>query len=194
MLASGILLAAGASTRFGGSKLLADVGGETMVRRMARVFLEGGLEDLVVVVGARAADVAVALSGLPARLLLNPCWESGMFSSVRAGLLSAPPEARFVAISPADLPGLLREDVARLLSASAAAPERAVVVPRCGVRRGHPVLLPRLVAEDVAGWPPTDRLDRILRNPSVPFAFVDGFGPGVVRDADTPSDLVEAIG
>lgn len=189
MSPSAVLLAAGASVRFGGAKLLAPVLGEPLVRRSARALLEGGVDLLLVVTGARSPEVARALAGLAGlRVVENPGWASGMFSSVKAGLSALPSGAGPVAVTPADLPGLSPGDVRRLLEAAAGAPGK-IVVPSSGGRRGHPIVLPRPVAEAVASWPDTERLDGIFRESGWPVLHVEGFGPGVLRDADTPEEL-----
>lgn len=83
----GVLLAAGASSRMGSHKLLLDLGGEVMVRRVARIMLEGGLEELRVVLGRDPDAVRAALEGLPAQFVHNPkAVEGGMESSFRTAL------------------------------------------------------------------------------------------------------------
>ncbi len=83
----GILLAAGASSRMGSHKLLMELNGEPMVRRVARIMLEGGLEELLVVLGRDPVAVEAALDGLPAQFVTNPnAVEGGMESSFRTAL------------------------------------------------------------------------------------------------------------
>ena len=78
---SGILLAGGASRRFGGAKLLHPYRGEPMVLSAARAFLDAGLDEVLLVVGAHAA-VADAVAGTGVRVVVNARWESGMCSSL----------------------------------------------------------------------------------------------------------------
>jgi len=63
---AGVILAAGRSERFAGrpSKLLAELAGETLVRRVVRAALGSCLRQVLVVVGHTAADVRQALAGL----------------------------------------------------------------------------------------------------------------------------------
>ena len=197
MVPSGLLLAAGASVRFGGAKLLAPVAGEPLVRRSARVLLEGGVADLVVVTGARPDEVAAALDGLGVRVVCNRSWAAGMFSSVRAGLAAILPGEGPVAISPADLPALEAPDVRRLLEEGGrieADHPGTIVVPSCGGRRGHPLLLPRRAAEAVALWDDSARLDAVLGDGRWGVHHLEGFAPGILRDADTPGDLALLAG
>jgi len=184
-----VLLAAGASSRFGGPKLLADVGGEPLVGRTARVLLEGGADSLVAVLGARANEVGAALSGLTPRVVVNGRWEEGMFGSVLVGLAAAEPEAMRIAVTPADLPALEPRDVRRVLDAARSAGPRTLVVAAHEGRRGHPLALSRLAAERVLRWPRGRRLSEIFSEPDLSVALV-ACGAGVVRDADVPADLV----
>jgi len=101
---AGLLLAAGTSSRMGRNKLLLDAGGEPLLRRTARRALAGGLDPLLVVVGHQADLARQALAGLPCRIVLNPLYEQGIGSSLRAGVEALPPEADAVMVLLADMP------------------------------------------------------------------------------------------
>lgn len=82
-----ILLAAGASSRLGGpAKQLFQIGSESLVRHMARLALALAAGPVVVVVGARRADIEAELTDLPVQVVANPTWADGMASSLQAGL------------------------------------------------------------------------------------------------------------
>ena len=86
----GIVLAAGASTRMGRPKALLPIGPgeEPFVVRVARTLLDGGADDVVVVVGAYADDITRALlaTDLPARVVANRDYERGQLSSLVTAL------------------------------------------------------------------------------------------------------------
>jgi CTP:molybdopterin cytidylyltransferase MocA len=82
-----VILAAGASTRLGYPKQLIEHEGEALVRRAAMSALEAGADPVIVVVGASAETVSEALVGLEGiDVLYNARWESGLASSLAAGL------------------------------------------------------------------------------------------------------------
>ena len=83
---AGIILAAGASTRFGQPKQLLDWRGEAFIRAVTRTALQAGLSPVVVVTGANAEGVEAAIRDLPVLIARNKDWQSGQASSIRAGL------------------------------------------------------------------------------------------------------------
>ena len=145
METAGLVLAAGAGRRYGMPKALVPLDGRLLVQRAADTLREAGLTRRVVVLGAQADQVRAAAPDLP-EVVVNASWESGMGSSLRAGL-------RFLAGTPAtavvvllvDMPGVTPAAVCRV--AAAAAPDALAMGGYGPGRRGHPVLLGR------AHWP-----------------------------------------
>src|SRR6059058_237180 len=85
----GIVLAAGKSSRMGRTKALLTMGeGETFLSRVVRALTDGGLQEIVVVVGADAAAIRamVVNSSMPVRVVDNPDYEQGQLSSLLKGL------------------------------------------------------------------------------------------------------------
>jgi len=185
MRVSGLLLAAGASTRFGAPKMLALVDGEPVLRRSVRAFAEAGLSETIVVLGAQADDVSAALIGLPVRTVVNERWADGMFGSVLKGLGAVTGE--LAAVSPADLPWLTADAVRRVV---AAADGQTITVPSVDGRRGHPVVFPAALIPRLLTWPRTARLSDLFQQSDLPVRHVTGFDAGVLRDVDRPADLV----
>jgi molybdenum cofactor cytidylyltransferase len=137
-----ILLAAGRSQRMGGrNKLLLDVDGQPMVRRVAVTLLNSHLRQVIAVLGYESTLVAGALAGLPLRIVVNDKYASGQMSSVRAGIAAiADDPAAVVAL--ADQPALEPADVDFLIDAFLALPEPKILVPVYGGQRGNPIVLP----------------------------------------------------
>lgn len=83
---AGVILAAGGSTRYGQPKQLLDWKGEPFVRAVARTALGAGLSPVVVVTGANAEQVELAVQDLDVQLLNNQQWKSGQASSIRTAI------------------------------------------------------------------------------------------------------------
>ena len=100
-----VLLAAGASTRFGtANKLVAEIDGRPLVRAVADAVLGAGVAEVVVVTGADAALIERALQGLPVRFVHNARWQDGMGSSIAAGVAALCDTADAAFIVPGDMP------------------------------------------------------------------------------------------
>jgi molybdenum cofactor cytidylyltransferase len=111
---AGIVLAAGASKRFGRNKLLLSWEGESLARRAARIAGEAGLDPVVVVLGHDAERVAEELAGLSARTVVNAAHAKGMNTSLAAGVAELPAGAEAAVVLLADMPRVTAEMVARL--------------------------------------------------------------------------------
>jgi molybdenum cofactor cytidylyltransferase len=135
---AGILLASGASTRFGGDKLLATLEGRPVVRWSAEA-LAGAVDDLVVVVRDEASPIREALEGLPVRWAINPDAEHGMSTAIRAGIAAVPADVDAAIIALGDQP-LVDPRVAEALVARWREGGATAVQPRYADGHGHPVL------------------------------------------------------
>jgi molybdenum cofactor cytidylyltransferase len=85
---AGIILAAGASTRFGKPKQLLDWKGQPFVRAVAETAMTAGLSPVVVVTGANAEQVEDSVKELNVQFVRNEEWKSGQGSSIRMGVKS----------------------------------------------------------------------------------------------------------
>lgn len=181
-----VLLAAGASRRFGRPKQLARIGGESLLRRMARVALASDTAGCVVVLGARAARLRSELQGLAVAVAVNPRWRSGLSTSLAAGLKAVPGKAPAALVLLADQAAVGPADLELLLSAWRAAP-RTPVAARVAGRFGPPVVLPRRLFTPLARLRGDRGARELLQDPSLRTIGVEL--PAAGRDVDRPADL-----
>ncbi|HEV8045533.1 MAG TPA: nucleotidyltransferase family protein [Rubrobacter sp.] len=142
---SAILLAAGAGSRFGGGKLLADFDGRTLIEATLSELRGAPVDEIIVVVGAEGERLRSISTTYETRIAENPQWADGMSTSVRVGLQSCGPEARAAVVLLADQPFVGREAVKRLVGAFEGGAE--VAVATYDGKRRNPVLFAREV------WP-----------------------------------------
>src|ERR1041384_940582 len=81
-----IVLAAGASSRMGSPKQLLPFRGQTLIRRAAEAALASSCDRVAVVIGSHASQMRRELEDLPVSVVENQNWQTGMSSSIRAGL------------------------------------------------------------------------------------------------------------
>ncbi|SES17204.1 nucleotidyltransferase family protein [Actinokineospora terrae] len=177
---AGLLLAAGGGRRFGMPKALAPYRGGLLVEHAILALAD--CAPVVVVLGAGAERVPP----LPATVVHNEVWTTGMGSSLRLGLAAlADSGADAVVVLPVDTPGVTAAAVARL--AAHAAPDALARATYAGVP-GHPVLIGRAhwagVAELAVG--DTGARPYLAGHPFVDVACED-VADGA--DADRPEDL-----
>lgn len=186
-MVTALVLAAGASRRFGSQKLVAPVHGVPLVRASVERVLAARPGKTVVVVGHDAAAVRAALDGLPVTIVENPEPGAGLSSSLRCGVAAVPADAAGAIVALGDQP-IRRDEVIPALVDRFGYGTAAIVAPRyCGTQ-GVPVLFARRV------FPELERLtgDRgarsvVERDPSR-VAYVD-FDFPMPHDVDTPADL-----
>ena len=148
-----ILLAAGTSSRMGPSnKLLLDVGnGQPLVRTMAERLAGAPFDEVVVVTGFESGDVKCALEGLPVRIIENPAYESGMTTSIIAGLRAIAPHAHFL-VGLSDMPLLTAKHYKLLLAEFEAAlidTAHPIVKPSLNGVPGNPAIFHAVYREEV---------------------------------------------
>jgi molybdenum cofactor cytidylyltransferase len=82
-----IVMAAGASSRMGEHKLLLELNGESLVRRVVRQILEAtGFFEVLVVTGREPENIQAALTGFPVRFVQNDLYLEGIGTSFRAAV------------------------------------------------------------------------------------------------------------
>ncbi|MEJ7892842.1 MAG: nucleotidyltransferase family protein [Solirubrobacteraceae bacterium] len=176
------MLAGGAGRRFDPDhpKQLARVGGRALIERALDV--AGALDDVVLVLGARAQEILASIDAGDARVVVADDWEEGLSASLRAGV-AAVPDAQRVVVLLADQPWVTR---AAVLAVARAEPGGAEAVrARYDGTPGHPIALgPRLLARV-----PDLRGDVGARDLLAGAAVVEVDVAGSPADVDVPADL-----
>jgi molybdenum cofactor cytidylyltransferase len=207
-----VLLAAGASSRLGEPKALAEIGGTRVLARMLTA-VDDGLGALstrpLVVTGAHHGPIAAFLAEQDARpeVAFHPGWALGRTTSVQAAARLRPEQDML--LWPVDVPlvsaAVLRSIVhewdslgqpangwlAPSLGPSEVPATKATGMergPGMGPRFGHPILLGAGLTRMALGLGPDAPL-RQLRQAADPLATVLVMDDAILDDLDTPGDL-----
>ena len=182
----GILLAAGASARFGAAKLLHPLADGTPVGVAAARALLQALPDSIAVV--RPGDQALidAFTALGMQVVENPRAEAGMGASLAAGVAATPAAAGWL-IALADMPWLQPVTIRTL--ADRLRHGASMVAPLCQGRRGHPVGFAARWQAALCGLSADQGARDLLAQHPHELELITSGDAGVLADVDYPDDL-----
>ena len=191
---SGVILAAGDSSRMGSPKaLLSTPEGRTFVVSIADTFVRAGLDDTFVVTGRDHDQITAALSNVPVRVVRNPDPARGQLSSLLTAMEAAVrPETEALVVTLVDVP-LLSVDTVRLVVSEWRRTRAPVVRPAIGERHGHPVVFDRRVFEELRQAPLDAGAKVVVRKYAAELLNVPVTDTGCLIDVDTPRDY-ESLG
>jgi molybdenum cofactor cytidylyltransferase len=188
-----IILAAGRSTRMGGpNKLLAELGGKTLVRIVTEQALASKAQGVIVVTGHQAEQVEKALQGLKVKFVRNRDFAEGLASSVKAGVAAVPDNADGAVICLGDMPLISADLIDRLIEAFAPDSGNLIAVPVSDGRRGNPVLWSRRFFNELMTLDGDIGARHLIARHSEAVAEVAVEGHGAFLDIDTPQALAAA--
>ena len=181
-----ILLAAGRSSRMGAFKPLLPFGKTTVIRSCIDNLKRGGIGDIVVVLGHRAAEIKEHLSDLDLTFALNPDPDSEMSASILSGIERVPPETKAVLIALTDHPAVPAEVVSTLLASWQAGAK--LIIPEYDGRGGHPVLIDLEFRKELQTVDPARGLKSLFDGHPRVVQRVPVKSPFIARDMDTWDD------
>lgn len=145
---TGIVLAAGSSTRMGRNKMLLALGGETMLRRAVREALAAELDPVIVVLGYEADLARRELAGLACQVVVNPEYQRGMSGSLHAALAAVPAPAPALVVVLPDMPFVTAAMIAALVVRYRTSTAPLVISDYMGVA-APPILYDRVLFEEL---------------------------------------------
>ncbi|MGB8817973.1 MAG: NTP transferase domain-containing protein, partial [Rhizobiaceae bacterium] len=190
----GLLLAAGRSSRMGGShKLRALFDGKPLIQRSTEALAGAGVRSSLVVLGHDADLMQPLIEASAIRRVINPDFADGLASSLRIGISALSADCDGVLVHLADMPGVTSGAMRLMADAFAKSGGLAIIRATHAGKRGNPVILPRSVFPQIAR----------LTGDMGARAIVEGFSGQVIDveigeaaslDVDTPESLKAAGG
>lgn len=187
-----ILLAAGSSTRMGEPKQLLDYGGKPLLRHAVETALASQCSPVIVVLGANAARIAPALSGLDVTVVENQLWAEGMGTSIQSGLAEVATDSSVTGaiLALADQP-LVNATVLDGLIARHRESGMPIVAASYAGTVGVPVYFARSAFASLEALPPSQGCKGVIL----------AYGESALRvpcpeaewDVDTPADYEKAL-
>jgi molybdenum cofactor cytidylyltransferase len=167
--------------------------GESLLRRAALAALGAGCCPVIVVTGANAELSRRELDGLDVREVLNTLWETGMASSIRAGvegLVSAAAEVDAAVLLLCDQPHVTADVISGLVAAHRATGSH-VVASTYGGSFGVPALFGRTIFAELTRLEGRSGAKQVIKKYASEAHFLPFYGGEV--DVDTPDDFSRLI-
>src|SRR5258708_1686197 len=183
---SAILLAAGRSERMGALKPLLPFGEKTVIESCIDYLLEGGIRDIVVVLGYHAEKIRDQLRSSAVSFAVNSDPASEMNVSISCGVNALSLKAKATVIALVDQPAIPAQVVSALCSEWSEGAR--LVVPTWKDRGGHPVLVDLSFREELLNLDPNRGLKKLFDEHRAEVGRVAVDSPYVARDMDTWDD------
>ena len=187
-----LVLAAGQSRRMGAlNKLLVEVDGEPMVRRVVDAALASRADPVVVVTGHEAERIKGALAGRDVVMIHNPDFAEGMSSSLKTGIAALDPALDGVVVCLGDMPRTNAALIDSLVAAFNPLEGRAIGVPTYRGKRGNPVLWSARFFDEINGLAGDVGARHLIGDHADVVYEVESPDHSVTVDVDTPEALDE---
>jgi molybdenum cofactor cytidylyltransferase len=189
-----VILAAGESRRFGpDNKLLAEVGGAPLVRRVVDAVQQCGISEIVVVTGHDRLAVEKALDDLPVHFQYNSNWERGMGTSIAAGVSALGVDVDGAFIVPGDMALLSPNLICKLIDVFEEDNGGLIAVPvTARWEQRNPVLWPRSYFSKLASLDGAEGAKKLLAEFGTSCRRLTISDELLFGDVDTPDDLAVA--
>ena len=182
----GILLAAGASRRFGSHKLLAALADGTPLVVASARRLVGVLAESIAVVRPGDMKLAALLKGQGLDIVECVQADQGMGHSLAAGIVAARNADAWL-IMLADMPYIQETTIRRLVELLDSGVE--LIAPFYKGQRGHPVGFATKFGPELLALRGDAGAREILARHAASLTSLDVDDPGILADVDTPDDV-----
>jgi molybdenum cofactor cytidylyltransferase len=189
VIITGILLAAGAGSRFGGGKLLAEVPPGTPMCVSACRNLMQAVDEVIAVVRPNDDAVRGALEEVGARIVLCARAHEGMGASLACGV-GAAPQAQGWIVALADMPLIQASTIA--LIARALRESAPLAAPVYRGERGHPVGFAASLRDELLACSGDAGARSVIKSHAAEMRLITTADAGVLADIDTRAEFAAA--
>jgi len=197
---SGILLAAGLSTRMGQPKQLLPFGESTIVETVVDNMLDSKFSEIIVVVGHCAEQIQDLLKERPVKIVFNPDYREGMLTSAQAGIHSLnfangknKSDRDAFSLMLVDQPFITSELIDKVIDAYAQT-DKGIVLPSYDYKRGHPVIFHHRYADEISALgAESGGVRSLFKSHSEDIHYVPVDTDDVLRDIDYREDYERVL-
>ena len=176
----------------GEPKQLLPFGDSTIVETVVDNMLAAKFDEVIVVVGHRAAEIEKQLETRPIKIVFNPDYRDGMLTSAQKGIRARKENGAF-ALMLVDQPFITPDLINRVVEAYQET-AKGVTVPSYKYKRGHPVIFNQKYAKEILVLDiESDGVRTLLKEYSDDIHYVTVETDDVLRDIDYREDYERAL-
>ncbi len=176
----------------GEPKQLLPFGDNTIVETAVDNMLDAKFDEVIVVVGHRAAEIEKQLGTRPLKTVFNPDYHEGMLTSAQTGIRACKESDAF-ALMLVDQPFITPNLINQVIEAYQQT-EKRIAVPSYNYKRGHPVIFDQKYASDILALDTeSDGVRTLLKKYSDDIHYVTVDTDRVLRDIDYREDYERAL-
>jgi molybdenum cofactor cytidylyltransferase len=184
-----IVLAAGSSRRMGRNKLLLPYRGKPLLAYVVGNILTAKVGPVIVVTGHEADLIKESLKGLPAKLVHNPRYGTGMTGSIQTGVAAAGGEGYMICLS--DMALIAPEEYTLLKNAfekQYRKDQACIIQPTYDNQAGNPVTFSSAWRQAILEHTDPEGCKNIVRSHPDNIYTVEMLSSSVLQDLDWPED------
>lgn len=190
---TGILLAAGLSTRMGEPKQLLPFGNSTIIETIIDNMLGSKLDEVIVVIGHESERVNGRIRDKPVKVVFNPNYKEGMLTSAQCGVQALSECADAFALMLVDQPFITSDLINRVVD-SYKDSDKEITLPSHNYRRGHPAIFNRRYASHILALDAeSGGIRSLFKNNADFIQYVIVDTDRVLKDIDYRKDYEEAL-
>ena len=173
----------------GRTKQLLKWEGKTMLQRVLESLCNSGVGEVILVLGHEADRILEVVDTRKAKVVINKIYREGMVTSIQQGLMNLNDKVEAFFIVLADQPAVGPEVFDRLIGEfKRAVPQKNIVLPCFGGRRGHPALFGTKYRNEAFRIKGDVGFRQILQEHPEDILGVEMDTDSVLKDIDTPDD------
>ena len=185
---TGVLLAAGCSSRFGGHKLLTEIRGKPLIRYSIECL--SPCDRIIAVMRPEDEPLQMILGDAGIDTILNLQAALGMGSSLACAIRASEMSDGWC-ILPADMPYVDKSTTSQIVRSLRNG--AGIAAPFYHRRRGHPVGFSKTFRNDLLALEGDFGARDILAGESESVIAIEVEDPGILIDIDTPEDLLRPM-
>ena len=193
-----VVLSAGESSRMGSPKALLPISGVPFIEEIVRALKGTKIDRIIVVLGHHAEEIRKRIAHLPVTFVVNRDYAKGQLSSLIVAIRSLAAEKTTEKIDgvlvhlvdhPFISPALVDHMIDRFYET-----KKLIVIPRCGGRRGHPVIFSSRLFPELLSAPLEKGAKIVVHAHRDETLEIETDFAGVTIDIDTPEEYRQYLG